>query len=120
MAKASVIWNDKIWINIENVLDEKVTQKEAGGVISKIVSCKPAYAEGFIMAAKRMVTGDCITRIVGVEILENIAFFVFKKYGISVKENIVLALKQYKDYEPNKLKNSDSIDNLIKKYNTKI
>ena len=119
MSKVNIIWNDNIWINIEGVLDKKTTQKEAGMIISEIVSCKPAYAEGFIMAAKRMVTGDCITRIVGSEILENIAFCIFKKYGNSVKDNIVLALKQYKDYEPNNLKNSDSINILIQKYSNK-
>ena len=118
MGKVSVIWKDEIWIYIENVLENKLTQKEAGLLISKISLCKPAYAEGFIMAAKRMVAGECITRIVGIEILENIAFCIFRKYGNSVNKNIVLALEQYKDYEPNNLKNSDTIRKLIQKYRT--
>ena len=118
MSKVFVIWNDAIWTNIENVLDEKTTQKKAGVIISKIASCQPAYAEGFIMAAKRMKTGGLITRIVGIEILENIASCILKKFGDTIKNNIVSALTKYKDYKPNKLENSDLINELIQKYST--
>ena len=67
------------------------------------------------MAAKRMVIGDCITRIVGSKILEELAFDILRKYGTSAKGNIISALTQYMEYEPHKLSSSNAIKKLIQK-----
>ena len=42
--------------NIENVFERKITQKDAGLIISNNVLCKPAYAEGFVIATTCIVT----------------------------------------------------------------
>ncbi|MCL2847645.1 MAG: asparaginase [Firmicutes bacterium] len=105
-----------IWQNVEKTLDDNnLAHTEVAKIISNKTNYKVAYAEAFIMATKNMVTGKPFTRNVGSKILETLAFNILKKYGNSVRKNILTALQLYMEYNSKKSTNSKAVKDLIEK-----
>ncbi|MDR0461882.1 MAG: hypothetical protein LBG88_00940 [Christensenellaceae bacterium] len=97
----------------------RVSQDSVAQFVSQKTGYARRYGEAFLMCAKKMVSGECITRNVGVRILEVIARFMIDN-DHATKHNVIMALEKYVAYLPgNKInhqfKNPEAVNGVIQR-----